>query len=143
MSRLVRSTTALLLIAGCGGAQPPHGQEIRLPHAPDAATAATTTPQTATTAAAAPLTIETRQAPAAPAPAPADGAWKDCGLIRSPVDRRPQHVQARVFDCRAARRVAVKYLRNGALPRGWQPADCAASRAACEQGGWAFRVMKK
>src|SRR3954452_25198049 len=121
MSRLVRSTAALLLIAGCGAAHRPHGQEIRLPHAaPDAATAATTTPQTATTAAAPPLTTETRQAPAAPASA--DGAWKDCGLIRSPVDRRPQHVQARVFDCRAARRVAVKYLRNGALPRGWRPA---------------------
>ena len=67
--------------------------------------------------------------------------WQDCGRILSPVDHKPQRVEAYTFDCRAARRVAVRYLRNRSLPDGWTPADCAASRAACEQGGWGFRIV--
>jgi hypothetical protein len=80
--------------------------------------------------------------PAAPAPAPTPGPWQECGRILSPLDRRPLRVEARTFDCRAGRRVAVRFLRDGSLPYGWQPTDCAASRPACERGGWAFRVVK-
>ncbi|HEX4734776.1 MAG TPA: hypothetical protein VH247_10205 [Thermoleophilaceae bacterium] len=142
MRLLVPATALLLLFAGCGGSDRRHAQET--PHsAPRTVTATTAPPATATSEAEVPATTEAQQQPpAVPAP-PADGAWKDCGRIRSPVDRRQQHVQARVFDCRAARRVAVRYLRNGSLPQGWGPADCAASRAACEQGGWGFRVVQK
>ena len=79
-----------------------------------------------------------------PLPNPGDARpWKDCGRIRSPVDRDPQRVEAITFDCRAARRVASRYLKDRSLPHGWGPADCAASRASCEQGGWAFRVVEE
>ena len=121
MPLLVRATVLLVLFAGCGG-----GDQQQAP-------------ETATSEAEAPAT-ETAEAPAVAAP-PAENPWQDCGRIRSPVDRRPQRVEARVFDCRAARRVAVRYLRNGSLPQGWGPSDCASTRAACEQGGWGFRVV--
>jgi hypothetical protein len=80
--------------------------------------------------------------PQPPPPSPAPAPWQDCGRIRSPFDRRPLRVEARTFDCRAGRRVAVRFLRDGSLPYGWRPSDCAASRPACEQGGFGFRVVK-
>jgi len=80
-------------------------------------------------------------APSAPPAPPPGSPWRDCGRILSPVDRRPLRVEAEVFDCPAARRVAMRYLRKGGLPYGWKPTDCAASRAACEQGGWGFKVV--
>jgi hypothetical protein len=142
MSLLVPATVVLLLFAGCGGSG---RQGARKPPAPDSAARSATVPAppsgTATSQAQSPGTTASQPAPAVATPTPA-GAWKNCGRIRSPVDRRPQRVQARVFDCRAARRVAVRYLRNGSLPQGWGPTDCAASRAACEQSGWAFRVVQ-
>jgi hypothetical protein len=143
MHLLVRATVLLVLFAGCGGSHRQQAEEAPPPQsAPRTVTATSPPPETATTEAEAPATSETQQAPTVAAP-PSDGPWQDCGRIRSPVDRRPQRVQAKVFDCRAARRVAVRYLRNGSLPQGWGPTDCAASRAACEQGGWGFRVVQK
>ena len=134
MPLLVRATALLILFAGCGGGDRPQAQETQQPHsAPRTVTATAPPPETATAEA---------EAPAVAAP-PAEEPWQDCGRIRSPIDRRPQRVEARVFDCRAARRVAVRYLRNGSLPQGWKPADCAVSRAACEQGGWGFRVVSR
>jgi hypothetical protein len=142
MPFLVRATVLLVLLAGCGGSDRPQAEETSVRHsAPRTTTATTRPPETASSEAEAPATTEAQQAPAVPAP-PSEGPWKGCGRIRSPVDRRPQRVEARVFDCRAARRVAVRYLRNGSLPQGWGLADCAASRAACEQGGWGFRVVR-
>ncbi len=143
MRLLVRATALLVLFAGCGGNHRQQADETPVPHsAPRSTTVTTAPPETATSEAEAPTTTGTQQTPAVPPP-PSDDPWKDCGRIRSPVDRRPQLVQARVFDCRAARRVAVRYLRNGSLPQGWRPTDCAASRAACEQGGWGFRIVQK
>jgi hypothetical protein len=142
MPLLVRATVVLVLVAGCGGSDRPKAAKAPAPHpVTRTVTATASVPAPTTTAESEPATTETQQA--AVAPPAGGGAWRDCGRIRSPVDRRPQDVEAKVFDCRAARRVAVRYLRNGALPRGWTPADCAASRAACEQGGWGFRVMQK
>jgi hypothetical protein len=147
MPLLVRATVVLVLVAGCGGSDRQQAAKPSAPHpvthpVTRTVTATTTVAPATTTAESEPATTATQQAPAVPAPA-GGGAWRDCGRIRSPVDRRPQDVEAKVFDCRAARRVAVRYLRNGALPQGWTPADCAASRAACEQGGWGFRVVQK
>jgi hypothetical protein len=143
MPLLVRAMLLLVLVAGCGGSDRQQAAEVPRTHSVTrTVTTTTTAPAATTTAESEPATTETQTAPAVPAP-PADGAWRDCGRIRSPVDRRPQDVQAKVFDCRAARRVAVRYLRNGSLPQGWGPADCAASRAACEQGGWGFRVVRR
>ena len=143
MPLFVRAMVVLVLVAGCGGSDRQAAREASVAH-PETRTVTetTTAPATTTTAESEPATTATQQAPAVPAP-PADGAWKDCGRIRSPVNRRPQDVEAKVFDCRAARRVAVRYLRDGSLPQGWGPADCAASSAACEQGGWGFRVVQK
>ncbi|HEX6712095.1 MAG TPA: hypothetical protein VF066_01875 [Thermoleophilaceae bacterium] len=135
-----RAAAVLVLIAGCGaGEKPP---EAKAP-ATTARTAAAPSPkqqaavpEAEAEAPAPPPETSTDTAAAAPAE-----PWQDCGRIRSPVDRRSQRVEALTFDCRAARRVAVRYLRNGSLPQGWGPADCAASRAACEQGGWGFRLV--
>lgn len=133
---LARLTAVLVLLAGCGaGDGEPEAAR------PDPA------PRTAEMPAAEAQPPVTDAAPQPQIPAPeadaAEAPWRDCGRIRSPVDRAPQRVEARVFDCRAARRVAVRYLRNRSLPDGWGPADCAASRAACEQGGWGFRLVEE
>ena len=126
--------------AGCGD------REDRAPAA--ARPAPATAPETATDSA---PEAEARPRPAddeppLPLPAPDDGEparWADCGRIRAPRDGRPQRVEAITFDCRAARRVASRYLKDRSLPHGWGPADCAASRASCEQGGWGFRVVEE
>lgn len=135
-----RAAAVLVLIAGCGA-----GEKLR-----EATPAATTTRTAEAPAPKQQATVPEAEAEAPGPPpetsteaaaAPPAEPWQDCGRIRSPVNRRPQRVEALTFDCRAARRVAVRYLRNGSLPQGWGPADCAASRAACEQGGWGFRLV--
>lgn len=125
-----RATALLVLMAGCGG-----GSQQR--------ETVTSEPRASARPAEAPPPPPPTQAAPPPQAAPATTPWQDCGRILSPVDRRSQRVEARTFDCRAARRVAVRYLTNGSLPEGWRPADCAASRAACEQGGWGFRLVEK
>ena len=127
----VRLTAALVLLAGCGGGD----EEPK-----------TSRPEPAAPMAEAPVApTQTEPQPQMPPPEAeaAEAPWRDCGRILSPVDRTPQRVEARVFECPAARRVAVRYLRNRSLPDGWGPADCAASRAACEQGGWGFRLIEE
>jgi len=129
-----RAMALLVVMAGCGAGEE-NGEPS--PQRPVAAVPDTEAPPSPA-AEAPPQTPP----PEAEAPLPADAAWRDCGRIRSPVDGRPQRVEARTFDCRAGRRVAVRYLRNGSLPEGWGPADCSVSRAACEQGGWGFRLVE-
>lgn len=130
----VRATAVLVLIGGCGGGTQPQEPKTSEPqHAARTAEAPPAPTQAAPQPASAPP----------PAPAPSPAPWRDCGRILSPLDRRPHRVEARTFDCREGRRVAVRYLRNGSLPQGWGPGDCAASRAACEQGGWGFRLVEK
>lgn len=131
-----RAMALLVVMAGCGAGEE-NGEPS--PQRPVAAPPDTEAPPQPSPAAEAPPQTPP---PEAEAPLPADAAWRDCGRIRSPVDGRPQRVEARTFDCRAGRRVAVRYLRNGSLPEGWGPADCSVSRAACEQGGWGFRLVE-
>lgn len=125
----------LVLVVACGG------DEAREPATspPETTARSVETPAPDTTPVPQPTAPPATESQPAPSPAP----WRDCGRIRSPLDRRPKRVEARVFDCRAARRVAVRYLRDRSLPEGWTPADCTASRAACEQGGWGFRIVER
>ena len=129
---LARVTAVLVLLAGCGGGDEEPKTSRPEPTAPKAEAPAPTQTES-----------QPQQQIPPPEAAAAEAPWRDCGRIRSPVDGTPQRVEARVFDCRAARRVAVRYLRNRSLPDGWGPADCAASRAACEQGGWGFRLVEE
>src|SRR5688500_6872964 len=101
--RSVQATLLLVLIAGCGAGEERPTQEP--PPARPADHAAETPPPPPTSPA--PTASPEATPPEQDAP-PSAVAWKDCGRILSPLDRRPQRVEARVFDCRAARRVAVR-----------------------------------